>query len=201
MEKQEALREKDEARRRMGSFQTFSVKASVEDAPYIGPDRIESRISGNTTTSLDREWSTTTHTATDTHTHTRAREAPSDRSSPQMSSHGGAHLSAAPAAGSFPQSRPDSNTSGPVVLYSVSRTEKPNSVPVGQDKVERQQGTISESPGNSGANPPTMNRTQAGVGLALVNNGHGAALSMVVRSVCADARSLLHCVCVREWRR
>ena len=167
----------------MGSFQTFSVKASVEDAPYIGPDRIESRISGNTTTSLDREWSTTTHTATDTHTHTRAREAPSDRSSPQMSSHGGAHLSAAPAAGSFPQSRPNSHTSGPVVWYSVSRTERPNSVPVGKDKkIARQQGTISESPGNGEANQSlTMNRTQAGVGLALVNNGHGAALSMVVR--------------------
>jgi hypothetical protein len=199
LEKQEALREKDEARRSMGSFQTFSVKASVEDAPYIGPDRIESRISGSTTTSLDREWSTTTHTAADTHTHTRAREAPSDRSSPQMSSHGGTHLSAAPAAGSFPQSRPNSNTSGPVVLYSVSRTERPNSVPVGQDKIARQHGTISESPGNGEAKtPPTMNQTQAGVGLALVNNGHGAALRMVVRSLCADAHCLPRWVCVRE---
>ncbi len=170
LEKQEVLQEKDEARRRMGSYQTFSVKASVEDAPYIGPDRIESRISGST--SLDREGSTT---------YTRA--ARSDGGSVQMSSHGGAHLSAAPTAGSFPQSRPNSHTSGPVVWYSVSRTERPNSVPVGKDKkIARQQGTISESPGNGEANQSlTMNRTQAGVGLALVNNGHGAALSMVVR--------------------
>jgi len=168
MEKREALRQLSSPHGRNSPSHrsdNFSVMASVEDTPYIAPHKIESRISGR----KSLESAPTTDFA---------HEAPFNRASLQEHSHGSARWSADPAAGSL-RSRP---TSEPVVSFSVSRAQTSSSAE------GRPSSRISEriekigSPTETNANQtPKVNRVQAGVGMALVNNGHGAALSMVVR--------------------